>query len=133
MLANSDMPEDILKDIYNTAIKYDNSDLILAIIKVESHFNPLTKSHQKAKGLMGITPKWWLEELKSKGIIKTKRDLYNIEKNIEGGNYILSKYFEKHKNIYTVLTNYSGNAKNYPEKVLIALGEINYARIKGTW
>ena len=133
MLAKSEMPEATIQTVYDTALKYDNADLILAIIKTESNFNPFAKSHGNAIGLMGIIPSWWSKELIEQKIIKSKRDLYDIEKNIRAGNYILTKYFGTYKNIDLTLEKYSGNAKGYSHKVFVALGEINYARMKGTW
>jgi len=133
MVAKSEMPENVLHNIYKITMQYDNADLILAIIKAESNFNPFVKSHKNAMGLMGIVPKWWLDELIKNKIIKNKRDLYDIEKNIKAGNYVLSKYFESCKDINIVLSKYSGNSKHYPQKVFVALGEINYARMKGKW
>ncbi len=133
MLAKSEMPENTLKEIYKETTKYDNADLLLAIISVESDFNPFVKSSKQARGLMGVTPKWWMEELKNKNIVKSQREIFEIKKNIEVGNYILSQYFALYKNIDNVLNKYSGGAKGYSQKVFVALGEINYARIKGRW
>ena len=133
MLVKSEMPEEVLKHIQKTTNKYENRDLLLAIIKVESHFNPSAKSSQDARGLMGIIPKWWLDVLIKNKIIKSKRDLYDVEKNIAAGNFILGKYFEKYKDIYEVLDKYSGGHKGYSERVFVAMGEINYARMKGKW
>jgi len=133
MLAKSEMPEEVLKHIQKTTNKYENRDLLLAIIKVESHFNPSAKSSQDARGLMGIIPKWWLDVLIKNKIIKSKRDLYDVEKNIAAGNFILGKYFEKYKDIHEVLDKYSGGHKGYSDRVFVAMGEINYARMKGRW
>jgi soluble lytic murein transglycosylase-like protein len=133
MLSNSDSPEDILKQIYKSTNKYERSDLLLAICKVESSFNPFTKSHKNARGLMGVVPKWWMDELMQNGVIDSKRDLYDIEGGVAAGNYILNKYFSKHKDIRTALLKYSGGDKKYPTKVFAALGEIKYARTEGKW
>ena len=134
MLANSEVPEHIINEIYNEVNTYEDTDLLLAIIKVESNFNPLCKSSKDALGLMGITPKWWLKELEKMGIVKSRRDLYKIKNNIKAGSYILNKKIEKNnKNIEKALEAYSGKANNYSSKVFRALGEINYARVAGKW
>lgn len=133
MLANSDLPESTLHEVYKLSMATEYPDLVLAIIKTESNFNPYAKSSQKAIGLMGIMPKWWEEDLKKAGIIKTNRDLYDMQTNIKAGVFVLYKYFETYKDINIALTKYSGGAKKYANSVFIALGEINYARMRGKW
>lgn len=133
MLANSDLPESTLHEVYKLSMTTEYPDLVLAIIKTESNFNPYAKSSQKAIGLMGIIPKWWSEDLKKAGIIKSTRDLYDMQTNIKAGVFVLYKYFEIHKDINIALTKYSGGAKKYANSVFVALGEINYARMRGTW
>lgn len=55
-LKEGNMPEQVLSDIYDEAVKYAYSDLILAICAVESNFNPVAKSQKGAIDLMGILP-----------------------------------------------------------------------------
>jgi hypothetical protein len=133
MMANSDLPESTLHEVYKLAMTTEFPDLILAIIKTESNFNPYVKSSPGAKGLMGVMPKYWADELKKKGIIKSTRDLYDMQTNINAGVYILKYYFETYKDINVALIKYSGGAKKYANSVFVSLGEINYAKMRGTW
>lgn len=132
MRDNSEMPELILSNIYDAAVKSKNPDLIIAVCLVESRFNPSAKSSKGAIGLMGIVPRIWLEELKAEGIVKDRRDLYIIQHNIASGAYVLAKYLAKTNNLEKALLHYVGGDPDYPGKVLQALGEIYLARTAGT-
>jgi hypothetical protein len=56
MKRNSEMPDEILSRIYDMASATPNGDLLLAICKVESNFNPNIRSQRDALGLMGVRP-----------------------------------------------------------------------------
>jgi soluble lytic murein transglycosylase-like protein len=64
-------------------------NLVLAIMQVESAFNPLALSTAGAYGLMQIRYAVWKDELK---IDKSK--IFNIEYNIELGLQILKQYYD---------------------------------------
>ena len=96
--------------------------LINAIIKVESNFNHKAISKKKAYGLMQVRYSVWKDELKKRGIIKTKQDLFSKKKNIEAGTFILNHYLLKNNNdLRKALHKYSGGANNYYEKVMANL------------
>ena len=65
-----------------------DQNLIRAIIKVESDFNPKCVSKAGAKGLMQLMP----ENCKDFGVT----DPFNIEQNIEGGTREIKSYLDKY-------------------------------------
>jgi Transglycosylase SLT domain len=67
-----------------------DEDLIRAIIRVESNFNPKVKSSAGAMGLMQLMP----ENVKYYGV----KDPYNIEENIDAGTRHIKDYLNMHKN-----------------------------------
>lgn len=101
-----------------------NNKLIHAIIKVESQENHKAVSKKGAIGLMQIRYSVWHKELKQAGIIKSKQCLFHPEPNKRAGAYILSKYYKQtNGNLKATLAKYSGNARNYYEKVMKVLHE----------
>lgn len=125
MKINSEMPEQVLSNIYDTALQSMHPDLVLAICMVESNFNPWTRSHKGAIGLMGVRPAVWLKELKTHGIVHGKRDLYLVSKNIASGAYVLGKYIARSGDVKQALFDYVGGDYDYVGKVLQAVGEIS--------
>lgn len=63
-----------------------DADLIMAIIKVESDFNPNCTSKAGAKGLMQLMP----VNVKDYGV----KDVFNIEENIDAGTRQLKDYID---------------------------------------
>jgi soluble lytic murein transglycosylase-like protein len=124
MRHKSEMPDQVLSSIYDAAEKNINTELILAICMVESNFNPGLKSSKGAVGLMGIMPAVWLEELKVRGIVQERRDLFLIRNNIDSGIYVFEKYLARTGNLEKALFDYVGGDSDYVKKVLQALGEI---------
>jgi len=125
MRQRSEMPDQVLSIIYDSAVTHTNRDLILAICLVESNFNPKVKSHKGAIGLMGIMPSVWVEELKAEGIVNERRDLFLIPNNIASGVYVIEKYMRIHQSLEKALFRYVGGDSAYVNKVLKALGEIH--------
>jgi len=129
MKRNSEMPDEILSRIYDEASEIPNSDLLLAICKVESNFNPIIKSNRDALGLMGIRPDVWLAELKDRRILQSRRDLYLTRINLVSGAYVLQKYLMRRGKLEEALNDYVGGDPDYVKKVVQALGEIYKARM----
>ncbi|GKU26452.1 lytic transglycosylase domain-containing protein [Clostridium folliculivorans] len=78
-----------------------NQDLIRAIIKQESGFNPYSVSGAGATGIMQIMP----ENFSGLGIT----DPFNIEQNINGGTQLLKGYLDKYNgNTEMALAAYNG-------------------------
>lgn len=129
MKKSSEMPDEILSHIYDAASVNPNSDLLLAICKVESNFNPNIKSRGGAFGLMGVRPDVWLAELKDRRILQSKRDLYLIRTNLKSGTYVLQKYLMRRGKLEEALNDYVGGDPDYVRKIVQALGEIYVARM----
>lgn len=105
--------------IHHEVFKYHHPKLLLAMIKVESNFNPNACSKKNALGLMQIRPQVWKEKLIEEGIIETENDLLDIEKNIKAGSYILTHYQSKSKTLKQALGKYNGDKSNkYWKKVM---------------
>ncbi|MEC6830277.1 membrane-bound lytic murein transglycosylase MltC [Photobacterium toruni] len=107
--------------IRQAAKRYDiDEDLIYAIIKTESSFNPYAVSHAGAYGLMQVIPKTAgadvFKLIKNKPGIPTKEYLFNPANNIDTGTayfYILkNRYLKEVKHLttkqYTMISAYNG-------------------------
>lgn len=129
MKENSDMPDQVLTKVYNAAARTGNRDLILAICLVESNFNPHAESDKGAIGLMGIMPGVWVEELKEKGIIEEKDDLYRISANIAAGAHVLATYLSETNDLRQALVRYVGGASWYATRVFRVQRKIELAQL----
>lgn len=94
--------ERIESAIEKSAKKYGvDQNLIRAIIKVESNFNPNSVSRAGAKGLMQLMP----FNCTDLGI----KDPFNIEQNIDGGTRHIKEYLKMHGgNVQMALMAYNG-------------------------
>ena len=99
--------------VYSNSIQ-KNLDpyLVLGLIKHESCFNSKAKSKHGAIGYTQVIPRWHQKKIKG-------RNLYNPSVSIDVGTSIMKEYIKMAKgNIRSGLKLYSGNSKNYYEKVL---------------
>ena len=97
------------------AMLRDRPQLVLAVIDVESAFDPFAVSSAGAVGLMQVMP-FWPTEL---GL--SRKDLIDVELNIRMGTSILAYYLEREKGNYTrALGRYNGSLgrREYPDLVL---------------
>lgn len=93
----------------------DRPQLVLAVIDVESSFDPFAVSSAGAVGMMQVMP-FWPQEL---GL--TTRDLLDVEMNIRMGTSILAYYLEHERGDYRrALARYNGSLgrRTYPDLVL---------------
>lgn len=79
--------------------------LILAVMAVESGYNPVAESVVGAKGLMQVMPRFHLEKLASRG---GEAALLEPEVNIEVGAQILREYQRRFRDTETALQMYAG-------------------------
>lgn len=97
--------------------------LFLALISVESSFNPNARSSAGAVGLSQVIPKWHPEKIRAiRNAGKTPND---IRENIRMGVNILAEYRKMHKgNMRLALLRYNGSLKDprgrYAAKVMKA-------------
>lgn len=105
---------EILRTAHMEAKRVDlPPELVLAVIDVESAFNPYAVSSAGAQGLMQVMP-FWREEL-------GHRRLVDIRDNILMGCTILRYYYDMEKGDLTkALARYNGSVgrREYPQKVL---------------
>lgn len=99
---NPDVNQRIEEAVSVSSKKYGvDENLIKAIIKVESDFNPNTVSPAGAKGLMQLMP----ENCRDLGV----KDPFNIEENIDGGTRHIKEYLDRYNgNIEMALMAYNG-------------------------
>ena len=94
--------------------------LIIAVMAVESRFNPIAESVMGAKGLMQVIPKYHLEKFREFG--GEKYAVFDPETNILVGTRILKDYLAKTGSVDSALQLYVGavNADEDPyiEKVM---------------
>ena len=83
--------------------------LVMAVIHTESHFDPEAVSSAGARGLMQVTPltlEW--TQMRSEALRElTKEDLFEAEKNIRVGVYVLALLGESFSDTETVLAAYN--------------------------
>ena len=117
-------------NIYNAAMSMENGLLYIALVCIESNFNPTAVSKKGAMGLAQIMPGIWTEVLKEQGIIKEKKDLFAYDKSLLASEYILTKYYKKTGSWKKALNKYVGKKhKTYSRNVLAAYGELKLLEI----
>ena len=109
----------IVEISHKAAQKYElDPNLILAIIAIESSFNPFAESGAGAQGLMQIMPKYHQEKLQR---FDETNPALSYEINIMVGAQILKEYLDAHSSLNIALLRYVGvgvNGKSsYPQKV----------------
>ncbi|MCI8640805.1 MAG: lytic transglycosylase domain-containing protein [Clostridia bacterium] len=136
IIAIGDIPQKIQKLIYikeytEQVEKYSNeyqvdTDLIYAVIKAESNFNPNAKSSKNAIGLMQLMEETAKDLMKRVNLKiadeELKNKLYDVDININLGTKYLSILLERYENIEIAVTAYNagiGTVDNWIEKGII--------------
>lgn len=87
--------------------------LIIAVISIESRFNPIAESVKGAKGLMQIIPKYHTDKLQEFGGVES---VFDPEINIQVGAQILKEYIRMTGNIGIALQMYAGALSDYEDQ-----------------
>jgi soluble lytic murein transglycosylase-like protein len=87
--------------------------LIIAVIAVESGFNPIAESVAGAKGLMQVIPRYHGDKLQEFGGADV---IYDPQINILVGSQILKEYFGRTGNMTTALQMYNGALQDEQER-----------------
>lgn len=101
------------------SMKYNISvDLLVALSKAESTFNPNAMSKKGAIGVMQVMWKVHHGMLASRGIATQKDHLFDPERGIEAGTLILSRYLNAYGTVQRALTRYYGGSSTaYRNKI----------------
>lgn len=105
---------DLLRQAHYEATRAGLSpELVLAVIDIESAFNPYAISSAGARGLMQVMP-FWLKEIGRPG-----DSLFHMQTNLRYGCTILKHYLDKEKgNLNLALRRYNGTREStYSVKV----------------
>ena len=109
---------DLLELVYLESQRHSlDPDLVLAVMQVESAFNPYAISKVGAQGLMQVMP-FWRDELG-----RPQDNLTNVATNIRYGTTILAHYLEvADGDLVDALARYNGSRGrlDYPELVVTA-------------
>jgi hypothetical protein len=118
------------REIVDSAIKYSEKYdlspiLVLAIIKTESEFYPFALSKQEAKGLMQINSAVNEELLLRKGVFREPMDVFDPERNIEAGCFLLRSFINESPDLNTALDKYLGaESVAYKAQIHAEMGKI---------
>jgi len=88
--------------------------IVLAVIEVESRFNPYAISSKGAMGLMQVMPFW------AKQLGEPNANLFTMRTNLRMGCHILRHYLNQHNgNLFAALAAYNGSNGRpyYPDRV----------------
>ncbi|MGH8725509.1 MAG: transglycosylase SLT domain-containing protein [Burkholderiales bacterium] len=105
--------------------------LVLAVMAIESRYNPVAESFMGAKGLMQVIPKYHLEKLMDHG---GEHAVLDPEVNIQVGAQILREYQRRFGDTETALQMYAGAldepTSQYANKVLAEKARLDALRIR---
>ena len=117
---------------YRAGAEYNvDPGLILAVMAVESRYNPVAESTVGAKGLMQVMPKYHLDKLMDHG---GEPALLEPEVNIQVGAQILREYQRRFRDTETALQVYAGAfeepSSQYANKVFAERARLEVLRQK---
>ena len=118
---NKNLPEE-QKNIIANQVIYRASEhdlpfeLFVAVITIESRFDPMALSTTGAKGLTQVIEYWHQDKIKG-------RDIYDLKVNLEVGSNILKDCLKRKKKITKALycySGYSGDRAEYYVRIVTA-------------
>ena len=110
---SSDALEPAFVEVENSAREAELDPLLLvAMIAVESSFNPKAKSHAGALGLMQVIPRWHMDKI---GHDNDHTVLFDPRFNVQVGTLVLLEGLQRYGSLEAALQYYNG-ARHDPEK-----------------
>ena len=98
-----------------------DEEMILALISLESGFNPLAQSRRGALGLFQVMPFWYDATL-------------DVRRNMRAGCRKLIHYLQKENGLfYKAMIDFSGGDKKFPRRVYEQYRKISAGKITGDW
>jgi soluble lytic murein transglycosylase-like protein len=123
----------ILDSVYEKSFEYGfKPDLVMAMIKVESGFNPAAVSYKGAYGLMQVNLAVWRSELNI-----DERRIFEVDYNIDLGLRVLKHYYDEtggnlKRALHLYNNGYLYNNTSYTEKVGSAVMSFSSSPVKLT-
>ncbi|WP_298602006.1 lytic transglycosylase domain-containing protein [Zoogloea sp.] len=105
--------------------------LIVAVMAIESRFNPFAESPMGAQGLMQVIPKWHPDKIDVKA---DRSAMFDPHTNIRVGALVLKEYIQTTGSIERALQQYNGSsdpAAPYASKVMAVKAQLSQAARSG--
>jgi len=105
--------------------------LLVAVMAIESRFNPFAESPMGAQGLMQVIPKWHPDKVDVKS---DKGAMFNPDTNIRVGALVLKEYIQSTGSVERALQQYNGSsdpATPYANKVMAVKAQLSQAARNG--
>jgi len=117
---------DTAREISRHCMKTKYPLLMIALISVESEFKQTAVSKAGAMGLTQVMFKQHKDMLIKAGVIKDRRDLFNISNSVRAGDAILAMYLDaSHGNIEKALERYLGGRDGaYVKRILLNMASM---------
>jgi len=114
-----DDPEHYARCVVLSSARHRVPMVVLAgMVLQESSGKATARSNCGAVGLTQVRWRFWGQALIDAGICVTEADLLDPETSIEAGAFIVRQLLDRYGDIEKALRHYSGNAKNYTDKVI---------------
>ena len=107
--------------------------LLVAVMAIESRFNPFAESPMGAQGLMQVIPKWHPDKVD----VKTdKGAMFDPDTNIRVGALVLKEYIQSTGSVERALQQYNGSSDPtapYANKVMAVKAQLSQAARSGKY